>query len=130
MRKNDTFAIFNQTKGKLPSLPFKAIKEAVLGKLYVLELVFVGTAESKKINAEYRGKNKPANTLSFSLSKNTGQIFVCPTKARKEARRYKKTPDEFIGFLFIHSLLHLEGYRHGSTMDSEETRLSTKFLGK
>jgi len=129
-RKEHNLAVINRTRGKLPRLPLNAIKNNVLGARYRLETVFVTPLESQILNKHYRKKNKPANVLSFPLSAHEGQLVICPAKARREAGSYGKTRVSFIGYLLIHGLLHLKGYRHGSTMESEENRLGAKFLGR
>jgi hypothetical protein len=48
---SETFSIINKTKGKLPRLPFVAMKNAALGKNYELELVFV-EKKNASINRE------------------------------------------------------------------------------
>ena len=106
------------------------MKNSVLGARYCLEVVFVTPLESRILNKRYRKKNKQANVLSFPLSAREGQIIICPAKARREALSYGRTHTSFIGYLLIHGLLHLKGYRHGSTMESEENRLGAKFLGR
>ena len=111
------FSITNKTRGKLPRVNFLNIKDKVLGKEYSLSLVFLGKEKSRKLNFTYRGKNKPANILSFPLDKKTGEIFICPSVAKKE------TP-----FLFIHGILHLKGMLHGSTMERAEVKLRKQFL--
>ena len=66
------FSLTNKTKGKLPRLPFAHIKNRVLGDEYDLSLVFIGDAESKKINKENRGKDYVPNILSFELDEMCG----------------------------------------------------------
>ncbi|MFQ5662043.1 MAG: rRNA maturation RNase YbeY [Candidatus Paceibacteria bacterium] len=113
----NNFSITKTIKGKLPSLPFENMKNEVLGKNYELSLVFIGTKKSQALNKKYRKKNKPADVLSFPLSKSTGEIFICP----------KTTKQESIGSLFIHGLMHLKGLRHGSTMERAEKKVRLKF---
>ena len=113
----DKFGIKNLTKGKLPSLPFERAKEMILGKNYELSLVFTGNGLARKLNKIYRGKDKPANVLSFALDKQTGEIFINLTKAKTDAR---------LALLLIHALLHLKGWRHSSKMESEERRILKK----
>jgi probable rRNA maturation factor len=127
MPDKETFSITNTTKSKIPSVPFALIKEKVLGKKYNLSLVFIGEKKSQKLNNSYRGKNKPTNCLSFSLDKNSGEIFITPKKAKREAKLFDRNFDSFIGFLFIHSLLHLKGFDHGSTMERAEEKLQKQF---
>jgi len=104
---NKTIEITRETKGKLPSLPFANMKDAVLGKKYELSVAFVGEKKSQEINNLMRGKNKPTNILSFPLSKNSGEILISLSTTKKDAKNFDKTPDKFLGFLFIHGLLHL-----------------------
>jgi probable rRNA maturation factor len=121
------FSISNTTKGKPPSLPFVTIKEAVLGNNYNLSLVFIGNIRSKTLNKTYRGKDYPANILSFPLSKNEGEIFINLNEARKSARRFRKNYKQFVGLLFIHGMLHLKGFKHSSKMEDEEGKIQKRF---
>ncbi len=116
------FSIANNTKGKLPSLPFLRIKERVLGKSYDLSVVFIGDKRSRDLNKHYRGKDKPTNILSFPLSASEGEVFINLRQAKKDAPRFKKRYNTFVGFLFIHGLLHLKGMEHGRKMEQEEER--------
>ena len=122
-----TFSVVNKTKGRHPDLPFAKMKEKVLGKSYNLSLVFSDDALSKKLNYEYRGKSKPANVLSFPLSKTEGEIFINPKQVRRDAPRFGRSYESFFLFAFIHGLLHLKGLRHGSTMEKEERRYLSLF---
>ena len=121
------FSIHNTTKGKPPRLPFSQIKKAVLGEEYELSLVFIGTHRSRKLNKTYRGKDKPANVLSFHIDEQTGEIYIDMKTAAKEAKYFGRTPRQFIGDLFIHGLFHLKGYAHGSKMESEERKIRKQF---
>jgi len=125
--KTEAFSIRNTTKGKLPSLPFVDMKNHILGKSYILSSVFVGDALSQKLNRTYRGKNKPTNVLSFSLSKTEGEIFLNLKRAKMEAPQFEEKYRNFVGFLFIHGLLHLKGQGHGSRMEQAEKLARKKF---
>jgi rRNA maturation RNase YbeY len=122
-----SLSITNTTKGKLPRLPFQVIKNKILGSDYILSLVFIGNTRSRSLNKAYRKKNKPANVLSFPLGKNEGEIFIDLAHARKEAKNFDDTYPHFVGFLFIHGLLHLKGYAHSSKMEHEEKRFRKMF---
>ena len=126
-KMENTFSITNKTKGKLPRLPFLEMKESVLGKKYDLSLVFIGTTRSRTLTNTYRKKDKASNVLSFPIDKDSGEIFITPIVAKKEAKKFGKSPNQHIGFLFIHGLLHLKGYLHGSKMESKEKALSKRF---
>lgn len=119
--------IKNMTKGKLPSLPFANIKKEILGDEFELSLVFIGNTRSKTLNNKYRNKNKPTNILSFPLSETSGEIFIAPKVARKEAPDFDLNFDQFIARLLIHGLLHLKGMQHSSKMESKEAEFMKKF---
>lgn len=116
------FSIINKTKGKIPLLPFLKMKNDILGKDYTLSIAFVDEKTSKRLNSEYRKKNKPTNILSFLLHKDEGEIVLCPTIVKKEAKNFDKTFLQFLGFLTIHGMLHLKGLDHGEKMEKEERK--------
>ena len=124
---DDSFSIRNTTKGKLPSLPFRQIKDAILGKKYSLSLVFIGDRRSKILNTKYKGKSTPTNILSFPLSDTEGEIFITPSVAEKQAHKFSKTKKQMVGYLFIHGLLHLNGMHHSSKMEQAEKKFCKKF---
>lgn len=123
----DNFEITNMTKDTLPRVSFLEIKNSILGKKYELSLVFCGNRKSKELNKIYRNKDYTPNVLSFPLDKNSGEIFINPHVAKKEAPKFNKNYTNFVGFLFIHGCLHLKGMEHGSTMDKTEEKFCKKF---
>jgi probable rRNA maturation factor len=124
---NITFTISNTTKAKLPRLAFADIKDAVLGKKYELSLIIVGKKQIQKLNEEYRGINKPTDILSFPLSDDFGEMYINPEIAKIEAKKFDRKYENFFGFLFIHGLVHLKGFDHGSTMESIEDLFRKQF---
>ncbi|MDQ3075559.1 MAG: rRNA maturation RNase YbeY [bacterium] len=128
----DTISIVNNTKGKLPSLPFVFIKNDILSKNYVLSVAFVSEKVSKEINFKYRNKNKPTNILSFSLSKKEGEIILCPSVIKKESKNknknFGKNFKNLLGFLVIHGMLHLKGMEHSAIMEKAETKYDQKYF--
>jgi ssRNA-specific RNase YbeY (16S rRNA maturation enzyme) len=114
-----TFSLVNKTSRSISErdLPFQKIKESVLGKKYELSLAFVGPTESRKVTLAAKKKNKASNVLSFELSKTSGEIIICPAAAKPYS----------IGYLFIHGLVHLKGYKHSATMESIELNFLHKF---
>jgi probable rRNA maturation factor len=110
-------ALTNTTRGRLPRLPFDRIKNKVLGEKYELSLVFCGNERSRTLNRAYRGKDHPTNVLSFTLSKDSGEMFI-------NLRRLKGFS---VGNLFIHGLFHLKGLDHGATMERAEEKMRKAF---
>ncbi len=117
--------IKNFTRGNVPykDLPLCAIKEKILGKNYELSLAFVGDTRSKNLNKKYRGKDKPTNILSFELSKTSGEIIMNPRLVKSQASKFNRSYKNFLAFLFIHGLYHLEGMQHGSIMEEAEKKI-------
>lgn len=99
------------------------MKDKVLGTTYDLSVVVTSEAEMKRLNTQYRNKPETTDVLSFPLSETSGEIYLCPVNAKKQSKDFDMKPTPFLGFLFIHGLLHLKGYDHGSTMEHEEAKL-------
>jgi rRNA maturation RNase YbeY len=113
---------------RLPSVTeLERMKDDILGRSYALSLAFVGARRAQAINRKNRKKTSVPNVLSFPLAKDHGEVLITPNVARKEARERGMTPGGYIGFLFIHALLHLKGMRHGDTMDMLEKRYCKKY---
>ena len=117
-------------KGTLPCVPFLAIKERVLGKKYELSLRFVDPNTAQQLNITHRQKDYIPNTLSFSLSKTSGEIVMCRSAIRREYKKFDMTHENYLMFLVIHSSLHLLGMNHGSTMESKELFYLKEFAKK
>jgi probable rRNA maturation factor len=117
-----TFALSKDGNFETPRIPWKKLKEKVLGKEYVLSLLLSNSSVSKKLNTAYRGKNKKTNVLSFPYSKTSGEIILDLNVAKKEHASYGHSMRKHCAFLFIHALLHLKGMSHGSKMETEEGR--------
>lgn len=118
----DTFTI-NSTVKKYPKQhPYEEIKRKILGGRYELSLVFVGKKRATLLNQKYRQKTYTPNVLSFPITDNTGEIFICPPVAEKEASKFNLSSNGYIAYLFIHGLLHLKGYDHSDTMEKQERK--------
>jgi len=106
---------------------FSIIKNDILGKKYSLSIACVDEKTSRKINKQYRNKNKATNILSFPLRKDMGEIILCKAVIKREAKKFNKTFPEFLGFLVIHGMLHLKGFKHSSTMDEAQDFYFAKY---
>ncbi len=126
-KKKGNLEITRQTKGDIPSLPFFKAKEAILGRNYELSLSFIGHEAMRKLSKEHKGSFKHMNTLAFPMEKGQGEIVMNLKTIRLEARSYYKTYLEHLLFLFIHSCLHLKGYKHGKEMEKMEDKYFNKF---
>ncbi len=98
-------------------LAYTKIKDSILGERYDLSLAFLTAAEMRKVTKKYKKKDHVSNVLSFPLSKTSGEILICKAAAAPYS----------VGYLFIHGLCHLKGYKHGATMESTERRYLKKW---
>lgn len=103
------------------------MKDDILGKKYSVSLAFIGTGRAKKLNEVHRNKTYIPNVLSFPLTPDVGEIFIAPATAKTEAKKFGMSIDGYIGFLYIHALLHLKGLAHGDTMDKAEKKYCKKY---
>jgi probable rRNA maturation factor len=90
---------------------------------------FVSNNEIKKLNKTYRDKDSETDVLSFPLTGedgaeeyNTetgavllGDIVISLEMAVKQAAVYGHSLEREVGFLTVHSMLHLLGYDHETT---------------
>ncbi len=113
--------------GTLPRVPFLDIKEKVLGKSYQLSISFVDEKTARSLNKKYRNKTYIPNTLSFSLTEKSGEIFLCENAMKKEYKKFEMTYKKYLVFLILHSMLHLKGFVHGSTMEAMEQKYLALF---
>jgi len=117
----------SHTARSYPKHPYEAMKDAVLGKSYALSLTFVGEKRAQALNKAHRNASYVPNVLSFPLDQHAGEIYITPQVAAREAHTFRLTPKGYVGFLFIHGLLHLKGYPHGATMDKAEQKYMKLF---
>ncbi len=117
-----SLSIKNLTRGSSPRVNFSSIKEHILGEAYELSLVLTGPTVSRRLNRTTRGKDYATNILSFPLDKNSGEIFLDLTTAKKEFKKFSMSYRKFLTFLFIHGLLHLKGMQHGRKMEQAENK--------
>lgn len=86
---------------------------------------FVNNAEIRKLNRVYRDKDKSTDVLSFPLGENgvydlnnetgaylLGDVVISMETAVKQAHIYGHSLEREVGFLTVHSMLHLLGYDH------------------
>ncbi len=118
------------SNGTLPRVPFLALKEKILGTRYELSIAFVTPRVAQELNRTHRGKDYIPNTLSFSLSKNAGEIVLCTRAMRAQYKTHDMDYDTYVTYIVIHSMLHLKGMEHGSTMERKETELLRLFTSR
>jgi rRNA maturation RNase YbeY len=126
IEKNNLTVI--RKNGTLPDVPFLEMKETILGKKYVLTIVFCTPAESQERNSTYRDKDYPTNILSFPLDDHEGEIYISLVTVRRDAKKFDMSYNQFLHLLLAHGMLHLKGHDHGSTMEALEQKYYKQFF--
>ncbi len=119
--------ITRTVKKRPPAFPTEKITRRIAGKDYSLSLVFVGEKRAQALNIQHRNKDYVPNILSFPLDETTGEIYICPKVAKKEAGKFDLSYKGYLTFLLIHGLLHLKGHEHGATMEGLEQKYIRDF---
>jgi len=103
-----------------------------------LVIRIVDEAESRALNSQYRGRDKPTNVLSFDFeipagvnSHHLGDLVICAPVVNREAAEQGKARQAHWAHMVVHGLLHLQGYDHqndqeASMMESHEISLLKK----
>lgn len=90
-----------------------------------VSVTLVSDSEIHELNLQYRGKDRPTDVLSFPLGEDgvydinnetgailLGDIVISMETATRQAEEYGHTLEREVGFLTVHSMLHLLGYDH------------------
>ena len=90
-----------------------------------ISVTFVDNQEIRKLNAEYRNKDMETDVLSFPMGENgqydenhatgakiLGDVVISIPKALEQAQLYGHSFEREVGYLTVHSVLHLLGYDH------------------
>lgn len=77
-------------------------------------------AAVQALNAQFRGKNKPTNVLSFPDGEEgrLGDIILAYETIAREAEAQGKQFADHVSHLVVHGVLHLMGYDHETDTDA------------
>ena len=82
----------------------------------LVSVSFVGRERMRSLNARWKGRNEPTDVLAFALTgpdgARTGDIYICPWVATREARARGLPLRQELARLVIHGVLHELGYDH------------------
>ena len=104
-------------------------------------LRIVAPAESRTLNQQFRGIDRPTNVLAFPAGTEgwppnepvpLGELVVCAAVVADEASEQSKSPLAHWCHMVIHGTLHLAGFDHDSTsaaaeMEAVECELLVEF---
>lgn len=100
-----------------------------------ISLLFVDNEEIRSLNKRYLNRDYPTNVISFSLTDGQhgninphvlGDIVISVEKAIEDAEEADIELNDEIDFLMIHGVLHLLGYNHEDTSETEAIKMDKK----
>ena len=89
-----------------------------------LVLRFVGNAEGRELNRQFRGRDKATNVLTFDYEREPlvrADIVICLPVLRAEAAAQSKSERDHLAHLVVHGVLHAHGQDHED--DAEARRM-------
>jgi probable rRNA maturation factor len=126
--ENTKILIYVESRYKLNRKRIKSAIKSVLEEQQVLSpievsIAIVGDRKMKKLNKQYRDKDKTANVLSFPLAEGEsshlpndvtrlGDIVISYPEVIREAAKQDLLVDDRIEELVQHGMLHLLGLHH------------------
>lgn len=92
--------------------------------------------ESRRLNHDYRGKDRPTNVLSFPFEPppqvemtHVGDLVLCAPVIAEEAHEQGKSTEAHWAHMVVHGMLHLQGHDHESDAQAAAMeRLETEIL--
>jgi probable rRNA maturation factor len=128
-------SIENRSSARLPRGPLTVFAQNVRSAVRLkgdVGILITSNRELKRLNREFRGKDKPTDVLSFpsDMRGYAGDIAISAEIARWSARQRKLTLTEETKVLILHGMLHLAGYDHetdNGEMARKELTLRRRF---
>lgn len=82
-----------------------------------VDVLLTSDAALKKLNRDFRGKNKATDVLSFPspeqiASQHAGDLAISLETAARQAASFRHTLRDEVRILMLHGLLHLSGMDH------------------
>ncbi len=100
-------------------------------------LIFTTDAKLKKLNKQFRAKDKPTDVLSFNIDTPLadesvfGEIYISVPTAKRQALSYDAPLSEEILRLACHGFLHLLGFDHHKPSDEKAMKArEDRYLGR
>jgi len=126
--------IISQKGMRVPQLQIKKLFDGIMKQesdksaAGDINLIFTTDRKIKKLNRNYRKRNKPTDVLSFNYENQFGkkgvfgEIYVSVETARRQAQDYGHALNQEFLRLFCHGLLHLMGYDHKKPLDRKKMK--------
>lgn len=110
-------------------------------RLYEVDVSFVSDKKIHEYNLIYRNIDRATDVLSFPMGQNgrfelnpengalmLGDIVISLERALEQSYDYGHSYEREVGFLTVHSMLHLLGYDHINEADGDIMRAHEKII--
>ncbi|HSE57993.1 MAG TPA: rRNA maturation RNase YbeY [Nitrospiraceae bacterium] len=84
-----------------------------------VSVLLVGDRRMRRLNKQYRKRDKSTDVLAFPLQEGPGprtvllgDVVICVPMARRQARESNHSLERELTVLLVHGILHLCGYDH------------------
>jgi probable rRNA maturation factor len=96
---------------------FFARARKAVGLAGEVDVLLAGDATLKRLNRDFRGKDKPTDVLSFPspeeiFEQRAGDLAISLQTAARQAKAYGHGLEDEVRILMLHGLLHLSGMDH------------------
>ncbi len=75
-----------------------------------VNVVFVSKKRVKDLNKDFRGKDEITDVLSFEISQDISEVYICSDFTKQEQETIR---------MIIHGVLHILGYKHENYFNEE-----------
>lgn len=128
---------------KYGSKLFEKVLETVVNELelkndFSLSVNLTVESKMRELNKKHRNKNQPTDVLSFPTNEKSeihnpkfviqdiGDIFICLSIAKNEAKRENIDTEYKLAQLTTHGFLHLLGYDHEKSVQDADKMFKTE----
>lgn len=140
LNQQDKFKVTNEIKALIKKCALAALKYMEFRTDVEISVVLTDNAEIRTLNNMHRNIDRATDVLSFPMFEYDengeiiedyaefnemgdillGDIVISLERADEQATEYGHSFEREVGFLTVHSMLHLLGYDHMTPEDEEE----------
>jgi len=108
-----------------------SVAEIMPNKSFEVSVLLTDNNEIHELNLQHRNMDKPTDVLSFPMWEDgdfdeiidenvpLGDIVISVEQAKIQAESYEHSFEREVGFLTVHSMLHLFGFDHEISEEDE-----------
>lgn len=125
--RSGVITVGGSVAGLAPARVRRLVREVLRGerRRAAVSVTFLGSKAMRTLNRRWKHHDRPTDVIAFALDAGdgilTGDIYICPDVARREARRRGLSPAEELSRLVVHGTLHVVGWEHPESESRERS---------